>query len=160
MDFPPEPVSRDKRQVVRRRDASPDVLLVDATPVCWPGDPRRSVARVASGKRMPGEVSMTVTPVPPSVDMTATCTTGVVPMSTQPPVVTSVPAMSTATITSRVIDVRVGRSDVDPVPRLGPASSSAKERAPAVMLTSQPLSGPPVAVLLGRVCQPLSSPLR
>ena len=30
---PPEPVSHDKRQVVRRRDASPDVLLVDAPPV-------------------------------------------------------------------------------------------------------------------------------
>ena len=64
---------------------------------------------------------MTVSPVPPSVDMTVMCTSGVVPMSTQPPVVTSVPAMSTATITSWEIDLR---SDVDPVPRLGPASSS------------------------------------
>ena len=92
---------------------------------------------------------MTVSPVPPSVDMTVTCTTGVVPMSTQPPVVTSVPAMSTATVTSREIDVCVGRSDVDPVPRLGPASSSAEERVPAVALSSPLLSGPPVSVLVG-----------
>ena len=57
VDFPPEP---DKRQVVRRRDASPDVLLVDAPPVRRLGDPRRSVARVPPGKCMPGEVSMTI----------------------------------------------------------------------------------------------------
>ena len=37
VDFPPEPVAYDKRQVVRRRDASPDVLLVDAPPVRRPG---------------------------------------------------------------------------------------------------------------------------
>ena len=146
VDFPPEPVSRDKQHVFRRCDASPDVMLVDAPPVRRPGDPRRSVARVASGKCMPGEVYMTVSPVSPSVDMTVTCTTGGVPMSTQPPVVTSVPAMSTATVTSRMRDVRVGRTDVDPVPRLRPASSSAKER---VALSSTPLSGPPVAVWVG-----------
>ena len=99
VDFPPEPVSRDKRQVVRRRDASPDILLVDDPPVRRPEDPRRSVARVASGKRMAGEVSIAVSPVPPSLDMTATCTSGVVPMSTQPQAVTSVPAISTATVT-------------------------------------------------------------
>ena len=128
---------------------SRQMLLVDASLARRFGDPRRSIARVTSGKRMPGEVSMTVSPVPPSVDMTVTCTTGVVPMSTQPPVVTSVSAMSTATITSREIDVRVGRSDVDPVPRLGPASSSAEETVPAVALSSPPLSGPPVAVLVG-----------
>ena len=145
VDFPLEHVSRDKRQVVRMRDVSPDVLLLDASLARRSGDPRRSVARVTSGKRMPEEVS----PVPPSVDMTVMCTTGVVPMSTQPPVVTSVPAMSMATVTSREIDVRVGRSDVDPVPRLGLASSSAEERVPAVALSSPPLSGPPVAVLVG-----------
>ena len=149
VDFPPEPVSRDKQQVVRMRDVSPDVLLVDASMARWSGDPQRSVARVTLGKRMPGEVSMTVSPVPPSVDMTVTCTNRVVPMSTQTPVVTSVPAMSTATVTSRENDVREGRSDVDPVPRLGPASSSAEERVPAVALSSPPLSGPPVAVLVG-----------
>ena len=58
LDFPPEPVSRDKRQVVRRRAASPDVVLVDAPPGHQAGNPWRSVAKVASGKRMPGEVSM------------------------------------------------------------------------------------------------------
>ena len=100
MDFPPEPVSHDKRQVVRRRDASPDVLLVDAPLVRCPGEPRRSVARVPPGKRMPGEVSMTISPVPPSLDMTVTCASGVVPMSTQLPAVTPIPAMSTATVTS------------------------------------------------------------
>ena len=100
VDFPPEPVSCDKRQVVRRSDASPDVLVVEAPPAGRPGDPRRSVARVASGKRMPGEVSMTVSPVPPSLDMTVACTSGVVPLSLQPPAVTSVPTMSMATVTS------------------------------------------------------------
>ena len=33
VDFPPEPVSHDRQQVVCRCDASPDVLLVDAPPV-------------------------------------------------------------------------------------------------------------------------------
>ena len=92
---------------------------------------------------------MTVSPVLPSVDMTVTCTTGVVPMSTQPPLVSSVPAMSTATVTSREIDVCVGQSYAYQVPRLGPASSSAEERVPAIALSSHPLSGPPVALLVG-----------
>ena len=39
VDFPPEPVPRDKRQVVRRRDASPNVLLVDAPPEHRGGKP-------------------------------------------------------------------------------------------------------------------------
>ena len=39
VDFPPEPVSHDRRQVVCRRDASPDVLLVDAPPVHRTGSP-------------------------------------------------------------------------------------------------------------------------
>ena len=130
VDFPPEP---DKRQVVRRRDASLDVLLVDAPPVRRLGDPRRSVARVPPGKCMPGEVSMTISPVPPSLDMTVTCASGVVPMSTQPPVVIPVLAMSTATVTSREVDVHPGLSRVSPVPRLGPASTSVGERVPAVV---------------------------
>ena len=117
VDFPPEPVSRDERQVVRRREASPDVLLVDAPPERRAGDPRRSVARVASGKRMLGEVSMTVSPVPPLLDMTVTCTSGVVPMSTQPPGATSVLARCTATVTSREVDVLQGPSIGGPVLR-------------------------------------------
>ena len=155
VDFPPEPVSLDKRQVVRIRDVSPDVLLVDAPPVRRPGDPRRSVARVASGKRMPGEVSMTVSPVPPSLDMTVMCTSGVVPMSTQPPAVTSIPAKSTATVTSREVDVHPGSSNVGPVPRLGPASTSVRERVLAVVLPFTPMSEHTVPGLRwGNVCQP------
>ena len=119
VDFLPESVSHDKRQVVWICDVSPDVLVVDASQVRRSGYPRWSISSVASGKRMPGEVSMTVSPVPPSLDMTDTCTSGVVPMSTQPPVVTSIPAISTATIASREIDVRTGSSEVDPLPRLG-----------------------------------------
>ena len=46
VDFPPEPVLHDKRQVVRRHDASPDILVVEAPPARRPGDPRQSVARV------------------------------------------------------------------------------------------------------------------
>ena len=77
---------------------SVDVLLVDAPPVRRPGGPRRSVTRVPLGKRMPGEVSMTISPVPPSMDVTFTCASGVVPMPTQPAAVTTVPAMSMATV--------------------------------------------------------------
>ena len=170
VDFPPEPVSRDKRQVVRRSDVSPDVLVVEAPPAIRPGDPRRSVASVASGKCMPGEVFMTVSPVPPSLDMTVACTTGVVPMPTQPPAVTSVPAMSTATVTSREVDVRPGPSQVRPVPWLGPASTSVGERVPAVVLSFTPMSVPAVPVTMGEgmpaitsstppACSPLSSSL-
>ena len=43
VDFPPEPGSHDKRQVVHRCDASPDVLPMAAPPVRRIGDPRRSV---------------------------------------------------------------------------------------------------------------------
>ena len=102
----------DRRQVVCRCDASPDVLLVDAPPVRRLEGPLRSVARVPPGKHMPGEVSMTISPVPPSLDMTVTCTSRVVPMPTQPPAVTTVPAMSTPTVTSREVDVRPGPSAV------------------------------------------------
>ena len=128
MDFTPEPGSHDKRQVVRRCNASPDVLPVAAPPVRRIGDPRRSVARVPPGKRMRGgggggEVSMIISPVPPSLDMTVMCASGVLPMPTQPPAVTTVPAMSTATATSREVDVHPGPSRVRSHPRLGPAST-------------------------------------
>ena len=49
VDFPPEPLSCDKRQVVPMRDVSPDVLLVDASLARRSGDPRRSVARRTLG---------------------------------------------------------------------------------------------------------------
>ena len=41
--------------------------------------------------------------------------------------------MSTATVTSREVDVHPGLSRVSPVPRLGPASTSVGERVPAVV---------------------------
>ena len=148
-----------KRQVVQIHDVSPDVLIVDASQARRSGDPQWYVLSVSSGKRIPGEA---VSPVPPSLDMTVMCTSGVVPMSTQPPVVTSIPAMSTATVASREIDVRPGpsdvdpvprlcpgSSDVDPVPRLCPASSSVGDSVPAVALSSPTLSGLPVTVLVG-----------
>ena len=148
-DFPPEPVSHDRRQVVCRRDASPGVLLVDATPVRRPGGTRRSIAWVPPGKRMLGEVSRTISPVPPSLDMTVTCTSGVVPMPTQPPADTTVPAMSAATVTSPEVDVRPGPSRVRPLPRLGLASISVGERVPAVVLSFTPRSVPTVLVPRG-----------
>ena len=149
VDFPPEPGSHDKRQVVRRCDASPDILPVAAPPVRRTGDPRRSIARVPPDKRMPGEVSMTIYPVPPSFDMTVACASGVVPMPTQPLAVTTVPAMSTATATSREVDVRPGPSRVQPHARLGPASTLLGEGVPAVVLPFTPRSVPPILVPRG-----------
>ena len=146
MDFPPEPVSHDRRQVVYICDALPDVLLVDAPPVRGPG---RSVARVPPGKRMPGEVSMTISSFPSSLDMTVMCTSGVVPMPTQTPAVATVPAMSAATVTTREVDVRPGPSRVRPLPRLGLAYISVGERVPAVVLPFTPRSVPTVLVPRG-----------
>ena len=146
VDFPPEPGSHDKRQVVRRCNASPDVLPVAAPPV---RRTRRSIARFPPGKRMPGEVSMTISPVPPSLDMTVTCASRVVTMPTQPPAVTTVPAMSTATVTSREVDVRPGPSRVRPLLRLDLASISVGERVSAVILAFMPRSVPTVLVPRG-----------
>ena len=70
-------------------------------------------------------------------------------MYAQPPAVTSIPAMSTATITRREIDVNTGSSDVDLVPKLGPVSTSVGESVPAVELSSPPLSDQPVPVSVG-----------
>ena len=62
-------------------------------------------------------------------------------MSEQPPAVTSILAMSTATITSREFDVSgTGSSDVNPVPKLGPVMASVGESVPAVELSSCTLS--------------------
>ena len=136
VDLPPESVSHDRRQVIRIRDVSPYVLIVDASQVGWAWDSQQSVLSVASSKYILGEVSMAVSPAPLSLDMTVTCTctSGVIPMSAQPPAVTSIPVLSTATITSREIDVNTGSSDVDPVP----SWDQYRHR-------------------WGRVCQPLSS---
>ena len=89
---------------------------------------------------------MAVSPAPLSLDMTVMCTSGVVPMFAQPPAVTCITGMSTATITSREIDVNTGSSDVDLVPRLGPLSASVGESVTAVELSSPPLSKQPAPV--------------
>ena len=103
---------------------------------------------------------MTVSPVPPSLDMTVTCTSGVIQMSTQPPVVTSVPAMSTATINSREIDVSPGPSDVDPVPRLGPASSSVGRGCQPLCFLRRRCPVHQLQFWCGRVSQPSTPFLR
>ena len=92
---------------------------------------------------------MTISPVAPSLDITVTSASGVVPISTQPPVVTPVPAMNTATVASREVDVRPGPSRVRPVPRLGPASTSVGERVPAVVLSFTPRSVLTIPVPMG-----------
>ena len=107
-------MSHDKRQVIRIRDVSPDVQVVDASQVGRAWDSQRTVSSVASGKRMPGKESMAISRAPLSLDMTATCSSGVAPMSAHPPAVTSIPAMSTATITSGEIE-EVGSSAVAPL---------------------------------------------
>ena len=53
MDLPPESVSNDKRQVIRKRDVSPDVQIVDISQVCRAWDSRRTVSQGGSGKQMP-----------------------------------------------------------------------------------------------------------
>ena len=65
---------------------------------------------------------MTISPVPPLMDVTVMSASGVVPMLTQPPGVITVPAMSTATVTSRDVDVCPGPWTDRTVPRLGPAA--------------------------------------
>ena len=81
--------------------------------------------------------------------MTVNCTARVVPMPTQPPAVTTFPAMNTATVTSREVDVRPGLSRVRPLPRLGLASTSVGERVPAVALPFTPRSVPTILVPRG-----------
>ena len=61
VDLPLESVVNDKRQVIRIRDVSPDVLLMDDSQVGRAGDSHRPVRRVASGKRMPGKVLLDMT---------------------------------------------------------------------------------------------------
>ena len=140
VDLPIESVSHDKRQVIRIRDVSQDVQIVDASQVGRAWNSRSPVSSVASGKRMPGKVSMAISRAPLSLDMTVTCTSGVAPASAHSPAVTSNPAMSTATITSIEVDVSTRSSDVAPVPGLEPVSFPVGERVPALELSSPPLS--------------------
>ena len=53
VDLPPESVSNDKRQVIRIRDVSPDVQIVDVSQVGRAWDSRWTVSRGGSGKRIP-----------------------------------------------------------------------------------------------------------
>ena len=62
VDLPPESVSNDKRQVIRIRDVSPDVQIVDVSPVGQAWDSRRTVSRGGSGKRMPLPLCIPATP--------------------------------------------------------------------------------------------------
>ena len=160
-DFPPEPVSQDRRQVVCQQDAPPGVLLVDAPPARRPGGPRRSVTQIPPGKCMPGEVSMTISPVPPSMDVTVTSASGVVPMPTQPPAVLTVPAMSPATVTSHDVDIRPGPWTDRTVQRLGLVATSVGEGVPTVVLPFTPRSVPTISILMGSDVPvvPLSVPL-
>ena len=128
-----ESVAHDQRQVFRIRDVSPDVLIVDDSQVGRAWNSQRPAVRVSSGKRMPGKVSTAISRAPPSV----TCISGVVTTPVQPPAVTSDPAMSTTTVTSREVEISPGTSDVALVPRSEPNS-----------------------IWWGRGCQPLSTPRR
>ena len=69
-----------------------DVQFVDVSPVGRGRDSRRTVSSCASGKRMPLRL----------------CSSGVDQMSSHPPTVIPILATSTATITSRAIDVAPG----------------------------------------------------
>ena len=128
-----ESVSHDKRQVIWMRDVSPDVQIVDASQVGRAWDSQRTVSSAASGKRMPGKVSMAISRALLSLDMTAT--------SAHPPAVTSIPAMSTATITSGEIDVNTRSLDVElssPPLSEQPVPVPVVESVPAVVRTVVP----------------------
>ena len=53
MDLPPESVLSDQRQVIRIREVSPDVQIVDVSQVGQAWDSRPTVSRGGLGKRMP-----------------------------------------------------------------------------------------------------------
>ena len=78
---------------------------------------------------------MTISPVPPSMDVTVTSASGVVPMPTQPLAVFTVPAMSPATVISRDVKIRPGPWTDRTVQRLGPAATSAGDGVPTVVLS-------------------------
>ena len=104
-------------------------------------EPPLPVISIAMGKRMPGKVSRAVSRAPLTLDMTVVCTSG---MAGQPPVVTSGPAVVTATVTSEGIDVGAGSSVVATlVPVLEPPSTPVWGRVPVVEFPQPPLSEPP-----------------
>ena len=69
VDLPLESVEHDKRQVIRIRDVSPDVLIVDDSQVGRAWDSQRPAVCVSSGKRMAGKVSTAISRAPPSLDL-------------------------------------------------------------------------------------------
>ena len=146
-------MEHDKRQVIRIRDVSPDVLIVDDSQVGRAWDSQRPAVCVSSGKRMPGKVSTAISQAPPSLDLTVICTSRVATTPVQPPAVTSDPAMSTATVTSREVEISLGTSDVAPVPRSKPNSILVGKGLPTFKHSSPPLSEPPDP---GPVVSPLS----
>ena len=104
---------------------------------------------------------MTISPVPPSMDVTVTSASGVVPMPTQPPAVLTVPAMSPATVISHDVEIRPGPWTDRTVQRLGPAATSVGEGVPTVVLSLTPRSVPTSSVPMGSDVPvvPLSVPL-
>ena len=53
VDLPPETASNDKRHVIRIRDVSPDVQIVDISQVGRAWDSRRTVSKGGLGRRIP-----------------------------------------------------------------------------------------------------------
>ena len=88
VDLLTESVPKDKRQVIRMRASSPDVQIVDAAQVGRACVSPRPIVSVASGKRMPGKVSTTISRAPLILNMTVVCTSGVAMTSVPPPAVT------------------------------------------------------------------------
>ena len=88
VDLLAESVSHDKRQIIRIRDVSPDVQIVDVSQVGWAWDSRQTVSSGVSGKRIPGKVTLATIRTPLSLAMTDLGTSGVDQMSTHPPAVT------------------------------------------------------------------------
>ena len=143
VDLPTESVLKDKRQVIWMRASSPDVQIVDTAQVGRACDSPCPIVSVASRKRMPGKVSRAISRAPLTLDMTVVCTSGVATTSVPPPVVTSVPAVVTATVTIGGIDASAGSSDVAPVPVLEPQLTPVGESVPAVEHSPPPLSESP-----------------
>ena len=98
--------SDDDYTPVNSDQALSDVQIVDVSQVGRAWDSRWTVQSGVSGKRIPLPL----------------CTSRVDQTSTHPPAVTPIPATSSATITSRDVDVSPGSLDPNPVPELGPVT--------------------------------------
>ena len=151
---------KDKRQVVRRRASPPGGQIVEAAQDSRAYESPRPIVSIASGKRLPGQVSRAISRAPLTLDMTVVCTSEVAATSAPPPAGTSGPAVVTATVTSDGIDVSVVSSVVVPVPVLEPPSTPVGECVPVVERPQPPLSEPPDLLPVVEVAAALpSSPL-